>query len=219
MTGEFPYSNIHLYTMDELSTKELEAIKQIRNWVVHRGRTPSIRDLMAALGYKSPRSAQDILEQLTQKGIIKKFDTGEYQLLRDPDLHRHHIQTVNVPVVGSVAAGTPILAEENIDAYIPVSTSLTKPGASYYLLRVKGDSMDEVGINDEDFVLVRQQNTANPGENIVALIDNEATVKEFHPKKDVVILKPRSTNAANKPIILNRDFQIQGVVVASVPDF
>lgn len=205
--------------MDELSLKEIEAVRQIRNWIAHRGRTPSVRDLMGALGYKSPRSAQDILEQLVQKGIIKKFESGDYQLIRDPDLLSSHIQTVNVPIVGAVAAGTPILAEENIEGYVPVSVSLTKPGANYYLLRVKGDSMDEVGINDEDFVLVRQQSSANPGEQIVALIDNEATIKEYHPKKDVVILQPRSTNPANKPIILNQDFQIQGIVVASVPDF
>jgi repressor LexA len=205
--------------MDTLTTKEIEAVRHIRNWIAHRGRTPSVRDLMGALGYKSPRSAQEILEQLSAKGIIKKFATGEYQLLRDPHISDSHIQTINVPIVGAVAAGTPILAEENIDGYIPISTSLTKPGANYYLLRVKGDSMNEVGINDEDFVLVRQQNSANPGEQIVALIDSEATVKEFHPKKDVVVLKPRSTNPANKPIILHQDFQIQGIVVAAVPDF
>lgn len=205
--------------MDDLSAKEIEAARHIRNWIAHRGRTPSVRDLMGALGYKSPRSAQDILEQLTEKGIIKKFESGDYQLLRDPDLSADNVQTVNVPIVGSVAAGTPILAEENIEGFVPVSTSLTRPGANYFLLRIKGDSMNEVGINDEDFVLVRQQVSANPGEQVVALIDDEATVKEYHPQKSVVILKPRSTNPNNKPIILNRDFQIQGIVVATVPDF
>ncbi|MDP3957478.1 MAG: transcriptional repressor LexA [bacterium] len=205
--------------MDKLTNKQVEAVRHIRNWIAHRGNSPSVRELMGALGYKSPRSAQDILEQLAEKGIIKKFESGEYQLLRDPDLGRAYTQTINVPVVGTVAAGTPILAEENIECFVPISVSLAKPGSSYYLLRVTGDSMNEVGINDKDFVLVRQQPTAELGERVVALIDDEATIKEYHPKDDVVILKPRSTNPDNKPIILDRDFQIQGVVVAAVPDF
>lgn len=205
--------------MEHLSNKQVEAIRHIRNWIANRGRTPSIRELMANLGYRSPRSAQDILEQLAEKNIIKKFDDGGYQLIRDPDLGEARGKTVNVPVVGTVAAGTPILAEENIEGFIPISTSLAKPGGEYFLLRVSGDSMDEAGINDGDFVLVRQQPVAEPGEQVIALIDDEATVKEYHPKEDVVILKPRSTNPANKPIILDRDFQIQGIVVATVPDF
>lgn len=174
---------------------------------------------MGALGYKSPRSAQDVLEQLAEKGIIKKFEHGGYQLIRDPDLGQAHNQTVDVPVVGSVAAGTPILAEENIEGFVPISTSLVKPGGSYFLLRVTGDSMNDGGINDGDFVLVRQQPVAETGERVVVLIDDEATVKIFHPQKDVVVLKPRSTNPKYKPIILDRDFQIQGVVVAAVPNF
>mgnify|MGYP001619608670 FL=1 len=205
--------------MDKLTTKQTEATRHIRNWIAHRGRTPSVRDLMGALGYKSPRSAQDILEQLAAKGIIKKFESGDYQLLRDPDLGPANNQTINVPIVGLIAAGTPILAEENVEGFIPISTSLAKPGSQYYLLRVQGDSMNEVGINDEDFVLVRQQPVANPGEQVVALIDGEATIKEYHPQEDVVVLKPRSTNPDNKPIILDRDFQIQGIVVAAVPNF
>lgn len=203
--------------MDALTLKEMEAIRHIRNWIAHRGRTPSLRELSGDLGYKSPKSAQDILEQLIEKKIIKKYESGGYLLLRDPDLDPANVQTVTVPIVGSVAAGTPILAEENIEGFLSVSTSLAKPGSKYYLLRIKGDSMDKVGINDKDFVLIKQQPTANPGEKVVALIDNEATVKEYHPQRDVVILKPRSSNSENKPIILHSDFSIQGVVKAVFP--
>lgn len=186
---------------------------------MHRGRTPSVRELMGALGYKSPRSAQDILEQLSDKLIIRKFADGDYQLLRDPTLGQAHIQTVNVPIVGAVAAGTPILAEENIEGFVAISTTLARPGGKYYLLRARGDSMNEVGINDGDYVLVRQQPVANAGDRVIALIDDEATVKEYWPEKEIVVLKPRSTNPENKPIIVDRDFQIQGVVVAAVPDY
>jgi repressor LexA len=204
--------------MTDFTTKEFEAIRHIRNWVMHQGRTPSVRELMAALGYKSPRSAQDILEQLVEKNVIRKLPSGDYQFLRDPKLGRSHALTVDIPVIGSVAAGVPILAEEHIEGFVPISTALAKPGSNYFLLRVRGDSMDEAGINDRDFVLVRQQPTALPGEYVVALIDDEATVKEYRPQKDVVVLKPRSSNSNNKPIIIDRDFQIQGVVVVAVPD-
>jgi len=204
--------------MERVTNRELEAVRHIRNWIARRSRTPSVRELMGAMGYKSPRSAQDILEQLARKGIIKKLSAGDYQLLHDPDLGRAHVQTVSVPVVGTVAAGTPILAEENIEGFLPISTSLAKPGHKYFLLRVKGDSMDKAGINDGDFVLVKQQPVADPGERVVALIDNEASIKEYHPQKNVVILKPRSRNPENKPIIVDQNFQIQGVVVATVQD-
>jgi len=202
-----------------LTQKEIEAIRHIRNWLVHKGRTPSVRELMGALGYKSPRSAQDILEQLGNKGFIKKLGTGDYQLVKNLDFNSLHAQTVDVPLVGIVACGTPIIAEENIEGFIPVSISLARPGSRYYLLRANGDSMDKAGINDGDIVLVRQQSIADSGDKVVALIDNEATIKEYHPVKGAIVLKPQSTNKKHQPIILTDDFQIQGVVVATVPNF
>jgi repressor LexA len=205
--------------MNELTRKELEAVRHIRNWIAHHGRTPSVRELMDALGYRSPRSAQDVLEQLAKKSVIKKFASGVYQLRKDPTVaDRSRAQTIDVPVVGTVAAGAPILAEENIEAFIPISTALAKPGGKHFLLRVRGDSMNKAGINDGDFVLVRQQVTADPGQYVVALIDDEATVKVYHPGLDVVVLKPVSTNSAHRPIVIDQDFRIQGVVVASIPN-
>jgi repressor LexA len=203
--------------MKDLTQRELQALRHIRNWIVHQGRTPSVRELMEALGYKSPRSAQDILSQLAQKGAIKKFASGDYQLLRG-SINPVRAETVNVPVVGTVAAGNPILAEENVEGFIPISTTLARSGGTYFLLRVRGDSMDRAGINDGDFVLVRQQSTAEPGQNVVALIDDEATVKSYHPGRDVIVLRPHSTNSAHQPIVLDRQFQIQGVVVTAIQD-
>lgn len=198
--------------------RQIDAIRHIRNWIMHRTRTPSVRELMADLGYKSPRSVQDILEQLREKGAIKKLGNGEYQLVMSPDLGSMHAQTINVPIVGAVACGKPMLAEENIEGYIPVSTSLAKPGSKYYLLHAQGDSMDKAGINEGDIVLVKQQSTAIEGDKVVALIDGEATIKEFHHTQNMIILKPKSSNKEHKPIILTDDFQVQGVVVASIPD-
>lgn len=203
----------------DFSQKEIEAIRHIRNWLAHRAHTPSVRELMGALGYKSPRSAQDILEQLEEKGVIKKLKSGDYQLITAPDFGSLHAQTIDVPLVGTAACGSPITAEENIEGFIPVSVSLAKPGSMYYLLRASGDSMDEGGINNGDIVLVRQQPVADPGDKVVALIDNKATIKEYHPVKGAIVLKPQSTNHEHKPIILTDDFQIQGVVVATIPNF
>jgi len=202
----------------DFTQKEMEAIRHIRNWLIHRARTPSVRELMSALDYKSPRSAQDILEKLSKKGVIKKLKSGDYQLITGPNFGSMHAQTVNVPLVGTVACGLPITAEENIEGFIPVSVSLARPGSRYYLLHATGDSMDRAGIDDGDIVLVRQQQTADPGDKVVALIDNGATIKKYYPVRGAIILKPQSTNEKHKPIILTDDFQIQGIVVATIPN-
>ena len=200
------------------NSKHIEAIKHIRNWLVHNSRTPSVRELMAELGYKSPKSAQDILSDLRDFGVIKKMESGGYKLISNPDLGPVHAQTVSIPLIGEISCGEPILADQNIQSYIPVSTSFIKPGFQYYLLRAKGTSMDRAGINDGDLVLVRQQSMADEGERIVALIDDEATIKYFHKAKNAVILKPRSSYKCHRPIILTDDFQIQGVVVHVISD-
>lgn len=200
------------------SKKQIEAIKHIRNWLSHKGRTPSIRELMRVLNYKSPKSAQDIIGQLNLKGVIKKNKSGSYRFLSDPNLGPAHARTINIPLVGNVSCGEPILADQNIEGFIPVSSGYIKPGIQYFLLRVSGDSMNSVEINDGDLVLVRQQPTAEENEKVVALIDDEATIKEFHRTKDAIILKPKSLNKKHKPIILTNDFQIQGIVVATIPD-
>lgn len=185
---------------------------------MHFGRTPSVRDLMKDLGYKSPKSIQDILKSLEERKVIEKLENGGYKLIYNPDLGMMHAQTVNVPLVGEVACGSPILAQENIEAMIPVSTSMAKSGYKYYLLHATGDSMNEAGINNGDLLLIRQQSTAEEGQKVVALIDDGATVKEFHKTKNAIILKPRSKNKNHKPIILTEDFQIQGVVVGTIPN-
>jgi len=200
-----------------LTSKEHEAIRQFRNWFMHRGQAPSIRELMMALGYKSPRSAQDIVEKLIKKGFLKKTNTGSLKLAKDPESSSIHAQTIDVPLLGIVSCGTPIFAEENIEFMIPVSTSLAKTDSKYFILRAVGDSMDLAGINDGDLVLVRQQVSANNGDKVVALIDDSATIKEYYKTIDIVVLKPKSSNPENQPIILSEDFRIQGVVISIIP--
>jgi len=200
-----------------LTEMELKALRYLRNAVIHRGYSPSIRELAKSLGYRSPRSAMLVLHSLIGKGTVRRRDDGSLQLCRDVEETEDHARTVEVPLIGNVACGAPLLAEENIEAHILVSTSLAKPGNRYFLLRAVGDSMDQAGIDDGDLVLVRQQSHADNGNNVVALINDEATVKEFHREKELVILRPRSKNKRHKPIVLSEDFLIQGVAVATLP--
>jgi len=200
----------------EISNKDLEALREIRNSLMHRGRVPSIRELMISLGYRSPRSAAVIYENLIKKGILKRKRDGGFQFVGGVEDDTIRAQTVDVPLVGSISCGVPVLAEENVEAIISVSTKLAQSPHKYFLLRAKGDSMDDRGINDGDLLLIRQQPTARNGDMVVALIDDEATVKEFHSAGKTVVLKPRSRNKQHQPIVLTKDFQIQGVVVTTI---
>lgn len=202
--------------MNGLSKKENEALREIRNYLVHLGRTPTVRELMDKLGYKSPTSAALIINRLAEKQILERNSEGRIQITSQAEALEGCAHTVNVPLVGTVACGTPIFTEENIDAFLPVSTELARPPHRYFMLRARGDSMDKAGINDNDLVLVKQQFTAESGDRVVALIDDEATIKEYQQGDGVVILQPRSSNLEHKPIILTSEFRIQGVVIKAI---
>lgn len=201
-----------------LTSKELETVRYIRNWLMHNGRTPSVRELMRELKYKSPRSVQDLLEKLEDKKIIQRTEAGNIQLKNDPESTSSHAQTINVPIVGTVSCGNPIWAEKNIEGFVAVSTSIAKSGSKYFLLRASGDSMNMAGINNGDLTLVKQQPTAQNGDKVVALIDDEATIKEYRHAGNSIVLQPKSTNPSHSPIILTEDFQIQGVVENVIPN-
>ena len=157
-----------------------------------------------------------LMEELQLNGYLQKKEDGSYKFMKDLDA-KNNTRTVLIPLIGTVACGIPILAEQNIEAMIPVSTNLVRSGTKYFLLTVKGDSMDKAGINSGDMILIKQQFIADNGDKVVALIDDDATVKEFHRTKDVITLLPRSTNSRHKPIIVSSDFQIQGIVKAVIP--
>ncbi len=200
---------------ESLSPKAKESLKHLRNFIMQNGRMPSIRELMKEMNYKSPLSPMLLLNELAASGFLEKKADGGYTLIKDLT-EGESARTVAVPLVGTVTCGAPILAQENVEAMIPVSTKLVKPGSKYFLLRAKGDSMNEAGINDGDLILIKQQPTANNGQSVVALIDDEATVKEYQHKGQFVTLVPRSNNRIHQPIILTQDFHIQGIVVATI---
>lgn len=200
---------------EQLSVKAKEAFKHIRNWIMKYSMIPSVRELMQVMGYKSPRSAMLLMAELEENGFLERKADGSYKMVKDLSTNET-ARTVAVPLVGSISCGGALLADENVEAYIPVSTSLVKPGYKYFLLRAVGDSMNEAGINPDDLVLVRQQSTAENGQRVVALIDDDATLKEFQHKGNVIALVPRSSNPKHKPIILERNFQVQGVIITSI---
>lgn len=203
----------------ELKANERKALAFVQRRFVQRGSGPSVRDLMAELNFTSPRSAAVIIGRLIELGYLtRRKSDRSLQLLRMPEMSRDRESTVSVPLVGSAACGTPLLAEENIQALIPVSVELARPNHRYFLLRAAGDSMTEAGIADGALVLVRQQPTANNGDIVVALVDDEATIKELRRSDDAVVLMPKSKNGLHKPIVLRRDFLVQGVVTATLPD-
>lgn len=202
-------------TILDLDNKELEAVKHLRNGLNQHGRMLSVRELMCAMEYRSPRSASLLLEKLADKGVITKRENGKYQFNDLSEETSTVASTVEVPLIGTTACGGPIFAEENVEAYYKISHQIARPNSQYFFLRASGDSMNLAGIQDGDLVLIRQQNTAKNGDLVVALIDDSTTIKEFQRENMMIILRPRSTNPVHTPIILTQNFQIQGVVVQS----
>ncbi len=205
---------------EKLTPKQSLFLERLVQYQAREGVPPSVREMQALGGFRSPRSVAQFLDALQQAGYIDRAaGARNVRVLRRytgtevPD----RTDTVPVPVIGQVAAGQPILAVENVESYIPVSTSLARGRWSYFILRVRGDSMDRVGIQDGDLVLVRQQDTAEPGEHVVALIDDSATVKRLRVGRDAILLEPMSTNPVHRPIVVGPDFRLQGVVVATIP--
>jgi len=205
--------------MEGLTPNELKIIKEIRNHVMHYGKSPTLRFLMSKTGYKSPRSISILLEELISKGYILKNENGTIKLLNnkfDSDSD-YHAETIELPIVGTVSCGSPILAEEYIEGYISIATDLIKSQSKHFVLRARGDSMDLKNINDGDLLLIRVQNNANDGDIVVALIDDEATVKQFYKNGAVIILQPRSSKPNHKPIVVSKEFKIQGIVLEVIP--
>ncbi len=200
---------------NNLDNREFKGLFFINDSIVYKGKSPSLRAIAEHLNFASPRSASLLLERLEGKGYIKKTEGGNIVILKGLDGKEQTERTIKVPLVGNVACGLPLLAEENVEAMFSVSQKIARPGASYFILRADGESMNKV-IKNGDLVIVRQQPVAENGDIVVALIDDRATLKEFNKTKDHIILRPKSTKKEFKDIILGSDFFIQGVVVSII---
>lgn len=193
----------------KISAKQQEILDYIKVEILKRGYPPAVREICEAVNLRSTSSVHSHLEALEKNGYIRRDPTKPRAIeICDDNFQMVRTEMVSLPVVGQVAAGTPILAEENIDSYFPVPAELVPQGESF-VLKVKGDSMINVGIFSGDQIFVNACNTAHNGDTVVALIDDSATVKTFYKEDGHIRLQPE--NDTMDPIIVD-DCQILGKV-------
>lgn len=193
-----------------ITEKQKEILEYIKETILKKGYPPAVREICEAVNLKSTSSVHSHLETLEKNGYIRRDPTKPRTIeILDDDFALTRREMVNVPLIGTVAAGVPILAQENIESYMPFPAEML-PNKDIFMLRVKGESMIEAGILNGDQVLVSSQSTAENGEMVVALVDDSATVKTFYKEDDHYRLQPQ--NSSMEPIIVD-DVQILGKVI------
>lgn len=194
----------------KISPKQQEILEFIKEQILTRGFPPSVRDICEAVHLKSTSSVHSHLETLEKNGYIRRDPTKPRAIeILDDTFNLTRREVTNVPLVGRVAAGEPILAQENIENYFPIPVEML-PNNNTFMLTAKGESMINAGILDGDYVLVEEQHTASNGDMVVALIEDGATVKTFYKEEGMIRLQPE--NDFMDPIIV-RDVQILGKVI------
>ena len=192
-----------------ITAKQQEILNFIKDQILEKGYPPAVREICDAVHLKSTSSVHSHLETLERCGYIRRDPTKPRAIeICDDNFYMLRTETASLPVVGQVAAGEPILAEQNIESYFPIPAEYVPSGESY-ILKVHGSSMINAGIMDGDFLFVNSCSTASNGEIVVALIDDSATVKRFHREDGYIRLQPE--NDEMEPIIVS-DCQILGRV-------
>lgn len=193
-----------------ISAKQQQILDYIKEEILTKGYPPTVRDICEAVNLKSTSSVFSHLETLEKKGYIKRDPAKPRTIeITDDSFNMVRTEMTSLPVIGTVAAGEPILAEQNITNYFPVPAEMVPKGEPSFVLKVKGDSMINAGIFSGDQIFVQCCNTAHNGEAVVALVDDSATVKTFYKEKDHIRLQPE--NDTMEPIIVD-DCQILGKV-------
>ena len=200
--------------MEKLSQKQFEILEYMKKAVREKGYPPSVREICDAVGLKSTSTVHGHLERLERKGYIRRDPAKPraIEIFSDNDSGNSDgssRELIEVPIVGTVTAGIPILATENIEDTFPIPSDYA-PNGNIFMLRVKGDSMINAGIFNKDLIMVRQQNTADNGDIVVALIEDFATVKTYYKENGYIRLQPERPTMS--PIIV-RDVSILGKVV------
>ena len=194
----------------KISAKQKEILEYIKGEILSKGYPPAVREICEAVDLKSTSSVHSHLETLEKNGYIRRDPTKPRAIeILDDDFNLTRREVVNVPIVGHVAAGEPILATENIENYFPIPAEMM-PNKQTFLLQVQGESMINAGILNGDYILVQQQQTADNGDKVVALIDDGATVKTFYREEGIIRLQPE--NDFMDPIIV-KDCTILGKVI------
>lgn len=194
---------------DKLNSKEELVLAVIKKNIREKGYPPSVREIGQAAGLNSSSTVHGYLKRLEGKGYIRRDATKPRAMEVLNDNKENYIELISVPLLGRVAAGVPLLATENREDTFPLPSFFTGTG-EFFMLTVRGDSMVEAGILDGDMVVVRQQYVANNGEIVVALLEEEATIKRFFKENDQIRLQPE--NRLLKPIYA-RNVQVLGKVV------
>ena len=198
-----------MYGIGKISAKQQEILEYIKDEILHKGYPPAVREICQAVNLKSTSSVHSHLETLEKNGYIRRDPTKPRAIeIMDDTFNLNRREMVNVPILGNVAAGEPLFAEENIEDYFPIPAEMV-PNSEVFMLHVRGESMINVGILDGDNVLVQQQSTAKDGEMVVALVEDSATVKTFYKEDGYIRLQPE--NDTMEPIIVP-DCQILGKV-------
>ena len=193
----------------KIGAKQQEILEYIKDEILHKGYPPAVREIRQAVNLKSTSSVHSHLETLEKNGYIRRDPTKPRAIeIMDDTFNLNRREMVNVPILGNVAAGEPLFAEENIEDYFPIPAEMV-PNSEVFMLHVRGESMINVGILDGDNVLVQQQSTAKDGEMVVALVEDSATVKTFYKEDGYIRLQPE--NDTMEPIIVP-DCQILGKV-------
>ena len=193
----------------KITDKQSQILEYIKSEILNKGYPPSVRDICQAVDLKSTSSVHSHLESLEKNGYIRRDPTKPRNIeILDDNFNLVRREVVNVPIVGTVAAGQPILAIENIENYFPIPAEYM-PNEETFMLKVKGESMINAGILDGDTILVKRQNYAKNGDMVVALVEDSATVKTFYKEDGHIRLQPE--NDYMDPIILP-DVEIIGKV-------
>lgn len=194
----------------KITDKQKEILEYIKEMILKKGYPPAVREICEAVHLKSTSSVHSHLESLEKNGYIRRDPTKPRTIeILDDDFALTRREVVNVPVIGTVAAGTPILAEQNIEDYLPIPAEML-PNKEVFMLKVKGNSMIEAGIYSGDKVIVAKQPDAEDGDKVVALVDDSATVKTFYKENGHFRLQPE--NSTMDPIILDH-VEILGKVI------
>ncbi|TAH63727.1 MAG: transcriptional repressor LexA [Anaerolineaceae bacterium] len=193
-----------------ISNKQKEILEFVKSKIINKGYPPSVREICEAVKLKSTSSVHSHLETLEKNGYIRRDPSKPRAIeIIDDEFNLTRRELVNVPIVGTITAGQPILAVENVDSYFPIPSEFM-PNSETFMLRVKGDSMINAGIYNQDKILVQKQAHAKNGDYVVALLDEEVTVKTFYKENGYIRLQPE--NDSMEPIIVD-DLQILGIVI------
>ncbi len=192
------------------NNKQIQILEFIKKEINDKGYPPSVREIGAAVGLRSTSTVHGHLERLEKKGLIRRDATKPRAIEVLDEFQNNKKEMIDIPVVGKVRAGQPILAVENVEDVVPLPMDFIRTNNQTFILKVQGDSMIEAGILDGDYLIVEQRNTAENGEIVVALIDDSATVKTFYKEDGYIRLQPE--NSSMSPIISN-DVVILGKVI------